>query len=126
MRASLKRGAQVTCLERNEADWDSDEYCPHCDNHFVLDALTPKAELRVEGEDARKDSRCVWTWVATMLKINLRQNDQGRACASRGGEVHIQRQGCPRPPGLSCLTTSTRKRPNTLLAACQLMTPPSR
>lgn len=37
----------------------SDEYCPHCDNHFVLDALTPKAELRVEGEDARKDARYV-------------------------------------------------------------------
>ncbi|KAF1969632.1 hypothetical protein BU23DRAFT_557461 [Bimuria novae-zelandiae CBS 107.79] len=36
---------------------ESDEYCPHCDNHFVLDALTPKAELRVEGEDARKDAR---------------------------------------------------------------------
>ena len=36
---------------------DSDEYCPHCDNHFVLDAKTPKASLQVEGEDARIDSR---------------------------------------------------------------------
>jgi hypothetical protein len=35
----------------------SDEYCPHCDNHFVLDAKTPKASLQVEGEDARIDSR---------------------------------------------------------------------
>jgi hypothetical protein len=35
----------------------SDEYCPHCDNHFVLDALTPKASLNVEGEDARVDNR---------------------------------------------------------------------
>jgi hypothetical protein len=37
----------------------SDEYCPHCDNHFVLDALTPKVALNVEGEDARIDSRFV-------------------------------------------------------------------
>ena len=35
----------------------SDEYCPHCDNHFVIDALTPKPALKVEGEDARIDSR---------------------------------------------------------------------
>lgn len=35
----------------------SDEYCPHCDNHFVLDAVTPKASLQVEGEDVRKDAR---------------------------------------------------------------------
>lgn len=38
---------------------DADEYCPHCDNHFVLDAKTPKAALQVEGEDARVDSRMI-------------------------------------------------------------------
>lgn len=38
---------------------NSDEYCPHCDNHFVIDAKTPQAALRVEGEDIRKDSRFV-------------------------------------------------------------------
>jgi hypothetical protein len=36
---------------------ESDEYCPHCDNHFVLEAITPKPMLKVEGEDARIDSR---------------------------------------------------------------------
>ena len=35
----------------------SDEYCPHCDNHFVIDAKTPKPGLKLEGEDARKDAR---------------------------------------------------------------------
>lgn len=35
----------------------SDEYCPHCDNHFVLDAVTPTPALQVEGEDARVDAR---------------------------------------------------------------------
>lgn len=36
-----------------------DEFCPHCDNHFVLDARTPKARLEVEGEDARIDARFI-------------------------------------------------------------------
>lgn len=36
---------------------DSDEYCPHCDNHFVIEAKEPKARLEVEGEDVRKDAR---------------------------------------------------------------------
>lgn len=35
----------------------SDEYCPHCDNHFVIDALTPKPALKFESEDARVDAR---------------------------------------------------------------------
>ncbi|KAK7888402.1 hypothetical protein LTR67_008748 [Exophiala xenobiotica] len=35
----------------------SDEYCPNCDNHFVIDALTPKAALKVESEDTRMDAR---------------------------------------------------------------------
>ncbi|KAB8228031.1 uncharacterized protein BDW43DRAFT_316335 [Aspergillus alliaceus] len=35
----------------------SDEYCPHCDNHFVIEAVTPKPALQVEGEDARIDNR---------------------------------------------------------------------
>ena len=39
----------------------SDEYCPNCDNHFVLDALTPKPSLQVEGDDVRKDARYVRT-----------------------------------------------------------------
>jgi DNA-directed RNA polymerase subunit RPC12/RpoP len=36
---------------------DADEFCPHCDNHFVLTAVEPKARLEVEGEDARIDAR---------------------------------------------------------------------
>ncbi|TVY33639.1 Uncharacterized protein LSUB1_G005960 [Lachnellula subtilissima] len=36
---------------------ESDEYCPHCDNHFVLEAVTAKPILEFEGEDARVDSR---------------------------------------------------------------------
>ena len=36
---------------------DSDEFCPHCDNHFVIEAKEPKARLEVEGEDVRVDAR---------------------------------------------------------------------
>ena len=35
----------------------SDEYCPHCDNHFLLEAKTPQPTLNIEGEDARVDAR---------------------------------------------------------------------
>ncbi|KAI4138556.1 MAG: hypothetical protein LQ341_004614 [Variospora aurantia] len=46
------------CFRKDAREFeDCDEYCPHCDNHFVLDALSPTPALQVEGEDARKDSR---------------------------------------------------------------------
>ncbi|KNZ74047.1 hypothetical protein J132_08357 [Termitomyces sp. J132] len=38
---------------------ESDEYCPHCDNHYVLEAKTPQAVVGVEGEDARVDNRMI-------------------------------------------------------------------
>lgn len=55
---------------------ESDEYCPHCDNHYVrlarslsraspqydvhrqvIEAKTPQAVIGVEAEDTRIDSR---------------------------------------------------------------------
>lgn len=57
---------------------ESDEYCPHCDNHYVglshniayilvliclfrsmkvIEAKTPQAAIGIEGEDARIDAR---------------------------------------------------------------------
>ncbi|KAN0115576.1 hypothetical protein V8E52_006695, partial [Russula decolorans] len=36
---------------------ESDEYCPHCDNHYVIEAKTPQAAIGIEGEDARVDAR---------------------------------------------------------------------
>ncbi|KAH7552905.1 hypothetical protein BM1_07878 [Bipolaris maydis] len=49
---------------------DADEYCPHCDNHFVLEAKTPKASLQVEGED----------------------DVEGRPCPERATAEHLRRQ----------------------------------
>lgn len=46
------------CFRKDVQEFEeSDEYCPHCDNHFVLDAVTAKPRVEVEGEDARVDSR---------------------------------------------------------------------
>ncbi|CAG8108952.1 unnamed protein product [Penicillium olsonii] len=46
------------CFRKDAAEFDeSDEYCPHCDNHFVIEAVEPQAKLHVEGDDARMDSR---------------------------------------------------------------------
>jgi len=59
------------CFRKDGRDFeDADEYCPHCDNHFVLDALTPKPALTVEGTDARVDSR--------MLKDDRVKGEEGR------------------------------------------------
>ncbi|KAM0787110.1 hypothetical protein ACM66B_006365 [Microbotryomycetes sp. NB124-2] len=38
---------------------DSDEYCPHCDNHFVIEAKIPHQVVGFESEDLRVDSRMV-------------------------------------------------------------------
>ena len=38
---------------------EADEYCPHCDNHYVIAAKTAAPVIGVEGEDARVDNRCV-------------------------------------------------------------------
>lgn len=46
------------CFRKDAKEMEeADEYCPHCDNHFVLEAKTPKPTLKLEGEDARIDSR---------------------------------------------------------------------
>ena len=35
-------------------DYDeTDEYCPHCDNHYVIAAKTPQMGLQVEADDPR-------------------------------------------------------------------------
>jgi hypothetical protein len=38
---------------------ESDEYCPHCDNHYVIEAIEPTPILQFESDDPRffKDPR---------------------------------------------------------------------
>ncbi len=48
------------CFRKQAQEFeDPDEYCPHCDNHYVLEAVEPKPILEFEGEDVRKDSRMI-------------------------------------------------------------------
>jgi len=38
---------------------ESDEYCPHCDNHYVIEAKSPQRVVEIEAEDVRKDARII-------------------------------------------------------------------
>ena len=85
----------------------SDEYCPHCDNHFVLEAKTPKASLQVEGEDVRKDARHVAPLVSDGILLTILQDAQGRTCTSRRDAHHIRCQGSTGQVGLNQWDTAT-------------------
>ncbi|CAG8637912.1 11247_t:CDS:2 [Paraglomus occultum] len=50
---------------------ETDEYCPHCDNHYVIEAKTPQIGIGVEGDDPRKDNR--------MLKDDRMQQDPSKS-----------------------------------------------
>lgn len=38
---------------------EADEYCPHCDNHFVIEAKVPKPALSIEADDVRMNSKFI-------------------------------------------------------------------
>ncbi|PIL33708.1 hypothetical protein GSI_04333 [Ganoderma sinense ZZ0214-1] len=62
-------------FRKNMAEYDeSDEYCPHCDNHYVIEAKTPQAAIGVEGDDPRIDAR--------MLKDDRIKGDTSRSLFS--------------------------------------------
>lgn len=88
------------CFRKDVADWDdryaqtttervvapnanggnfSDEFCPHCDNHFVLEAKTPSIALNVEGEDVRVDAR--------MLKDDRTKVDEHKTIWNIGDDI---------------------------------------
>lgn len=48
------------CFRKDAREFeDCDEYCPHCDNHFIIEAKTPKQALTIESEDVRVDNRMI-------------------------------------------------------------------
>ncbi|KAG9391024.1 CHY zinc finger [Carpediemonas membranifera] len=54
---ACKKCKKVFRIDMREGERDeADEYCPHCDNHYVLEAVTPedKAELRIEAEEGKE------------------------------------------------------------------------
>nr|XP_031857413.1 uncharacterized protein CI109_007192 [Kwoniella shandongensis]KAA5524485.1 hypothetical protein CI109_007192 [Kwoniella shandongensis] len=66
-RTQCKKAFRKDMSEYEEAD----EYCPHCDNQYVIEAKEPKAMVGVEGEDARVDNR--------MLKDDRMKEDPARS-----------------------------------------------
>ncbi|KAJ7062917.1 hypothetical protein C8F01DRAFT_986082, partial [Mycena amicta] len=65
---------------------ESDEYCPHCDNHYVLDAKTPQAVVKVEGEDVRVDARRVSTLFLLLFAhvlVRMLKDDRVKASQNR-------------------------------------------
>ncbi|PQE28523.1 zinc finger protein [Rutstroemia sp. NJR-2017a WRK4] len=51
---------------------ESDEYCPHCDNHFVIEAKTPQPVLKFEVDDPRKVSTMMEAQDQRLKKDELR------------------------------------------------------
>ena len=52
MQARVPQGHAVwiPSFDHNSDFDESDEYCPNCDNHFVIDAETPKSRALNEGK----------------------------------------------------------------------------
>lgn len=48
-----KRAFRLDVTEFDEAK----QFCPHCDNHFYKDAITPQAAIVTEAKDVREDNR---------------------------------------------------------------------
>jgi uncharacterized CHY-type Zn-finger protein len=45
-------------FRKNMNDYDeSDEYCPHCDNKYVVDAKMPELAVGVEADDPRMNGK---------------------------------------------------------------------
>ncbi|KAF4338593.1 zinc finger protein [Fusarium beomiforme] len=46
------------CFRKDIKEFEeADEFCPHCDNHFVIEAKTPQAALSIESDDVRMDNK---------------------------------------------------------------------
>ena len=52
MQARVPQGhaVRIPSFDYNSDFDESDEYCPNCDNHFVIDAETPKSRALNEGK----------------------------------------------------------------------------
>lgn len=46
------------CFRKDATEFEeADEYCPHCDNHFIIEAKTPKPALSIESDDVRMNNK---------------------------------------------------------------------
>ncbi len=49
---------------------EADEYCPYCDNHYVIEAVEPTPVLMVERDEGRLDPR-IWAKPIDILEDEL-------------------------------------------------------
>ena len=56
-----------------EAPDEADEYCPHCDNHFLREAITKNAAVGLSGqtkvEDIRKQQTYGHSWLCAHVGL---------------------------------------------------------
>ena len=74
-------------LDVREFD-EAKEYCPHCDNHFYKDAITPKAAIVAENADTRLDNR-----LAQLRDLRMKMVVDGDDADLFGDEVDSARLG---------------------------------
>ncbi|OIR59163.1 MAG: CHY zinc finger domain-containing protein [Amphiamblys sp. WSBS2006] len=53
MTMACKRCSRVFRKDLGDFE-EGDEYCPHCDNHYLLPAVEPKAAICVEFEEGQE------------------------------------------------------------------------
>ena len=53
----LTHGSLVMLCQPFRHFEEEDEYCPHCDNKFIVEAKTPQMGLGIEGHDERMGER---------------------------------------------------------------------
>lgn len=59
---------------------EAKQFCPHCDNHFYKDAITPQAAIVTEAKDVREDNR-----LAQMRDLRMKlMLVRSRSLVSRG------------------------------------------
>jgi len=54
---ACKKCKKVFRKQADEWDAETDEFCPWCDNHFVIEAKIPKPALTIESDDTRMDNK---------------------------------------------------------------------
>lgn len=71
-----KKAFRLDVTEFDEAK----QFCPHCDNHFYKDAITPQAAIVTEAKDVREDNR-----LAQMRDLRMKlMLVRSRSLVSRG------------------------------------------
>lgn len=97
---------------------EADEYCPHCDNQYVIEAKEPQAMVGVEGEDARIDNRWVINFSdhVSFTRWDDMMGDIGQNCVNWRSSIECwrtieskrnQRGVCLQPK--TCRTNSTER-----------------